>query len=126
MDLLERSSIPWIRKPEDAEKRSVPFRVRCGTPPIGEGQHELRPCDEDRQVWNTTETVELRNVTGRSGAGLACQFLDIPRPGCYASLPVGASRQRGTSRRCLGIGTACGICARTGRRYRTPMSSHKL
>lgn len=109
--------MPWIRKPEEAEKKSVQIPVRCSTPSIEEGQHEVRMGDEERQVWNTTETIELRNVSGRSDAGLACQFLDIPRPDCYAApLPVGASRQRGTSRRCLGIGTACGICARTGRR----------
>ena len=39
--------------------------------------------------------------------------------------PTSASRQRGTSRRCLGMGTGCGICESLGRRYNTPISSHK-
>ena len=39
--------------------------------------------------------------------------------------PISASRQRGTPRRCLGMGTGCGICASVGRRYNTPVKSHK-
>ena len=39
--------------------------------------------------------------------------------------PTSASRQRGTSRRCLGMGTGCGICESLGRRYNTPISSQR-
>lgn len=75
--------------------------------PMGQGQNELRMGDEDRQDCKTTESIELRNVTGKNDAGLACQVLHIPRPGRYAlSLPLEANCQRERARTCLGIGTA--------------------
>jgi hypothetical protein len=74
--------------------------------PIGQGQNELRMGDEDRQDSKTTESIEWRKVTGKNDAGLACQVLHIPRPGCYAlSLPLEANCQRERARTCLGIGT---------------------
>ena len=68
-------------------------------------QIELRMEDEDCQDCKTTGTIELRNVTGKSDVGLACQVLHIPRPGYYAPpLPLAASCQRMSPRTCLGMG----------------------